>query len=85
MDVKGSGLIERFKKDPSLAQKIMSGDDGQRLMAMLCSQDGGAALQKAAQQAEDGDMKALTALLRGTLQSSEGAALMRRLNETARK
>lgn len=85
MDAKTGGLIERLKNDRSLAQKIMSGDDGQKLMALLSEQDGGAALQKATQQAEAGDIRALTSLLRKTLLSSNGAALMQRLNETARK
>lgn len=85
MDAKTGGLIERLKKDQALAQRIMSGDDGQRLIALLTGQDGGAALAQAAQQAEQGDTRALADLLRGMMQSGEGAALMQRLNETARK
>mgnify|MGYP000067394016 FL=1 len=85
MDAKTMGLVEKFKKNQELAQKIMSGSDGQRLMQLLTSQDGGAALQQAAQKAESGDTKALAQLLGSLMKSPEGAALMQRLNESAKK
>ncbi len=85
MDAKTVGIIEKFKKNRDLAQKIMSGSDGQQLMQMLTANDGGAALQQAAQKAEKGDTKELAQLLSGLMQSPQGAALMQRLNETAKK
>ncbi len=85
MDAKTLGIIDKFKKNQELAQKIMSGSDGQQLMQLLTARDGGAALQQAAQQAEKGDTKALTQLLSGLMQSPEGAKLMQRLNDTAKK
>ena len=85
MDAKTMGLVEKFKKNQELAQKIMSGSDGQQLMQLLTSQDGGTALQQAAQKAESGDTKALAQLLGSLMKSPEGAALMQRLNETAKK
>ena len=85
MDAKTVGIIEKFKKNQDLAQKIMSGSDGQQLMQLLTAQDGGAALQQAAQQAEKGDTKALARLLGSLMERPEGAKLMQRLNETAKK
>lgn len=85
MDAKTLGIIDKFKKNQELAQKIMSGSDGQQLMQLLTARDGGAALQQATQQAEKGDTKALTQLLSGLMQSPEGAKLMQRLNDTAKK
>lgn len=85
MDAKTGGLVEKLRKNHALAQSIMSGSDGQRLMELLTARDGGAALQQAAQQAENGDTKALAALLGELMHSGEGAALMQRLNEQARK
>lgn len=85
MDAKTLGIIDKFKKNQNLAQKIMSGSDGQQLMQLLTAHDGGAALQQAAQQAEKGDTRALSQLLSGLMQSPEGAKLMQRLNDTAKK
>ncbi len=85
MDGKTMKLVEKFKKNQELAQKIMSGEDGRQLMELLTASDGGEALRSAAQQAEQGDTKALSALLGGLMQSPQGAELMRRLNETAKR
>ena len=57
MDAKTLGIIDKFKKNQELAQKIMSGSDGQQLMQLLS----------------------------GLMQSPEGAKLMQRLNDTAKK
>lgn len=85
MDAGTEKAIERLKKDQALAQRIMSGGDGQRLMTLLSGNDGGAALSQAMQQAQSGDTKALASLLSGMLKSGEGAALMQRLNRQARE
>lgn len=85
MDAGTEKAIERLKKDQALAQRIMSGGDGQRLMTLLSGNDGGAALSQAMQQAQSGDTKALASLLGGIVKSGEGAALMQRLNRQARE
>ena len=85
MDHKTQTIIEKFRKNPAMAQAVLQSGDGQQLMQLLTARDGGAALQQAAQQAEKGDTKALTQLLSGLMQSPEGAKLMQRLNDTAKK
>lgn len=85
MDAKTTGIIEKLKKNQDLAQSIMSGSEGQKLMQMLTARDGGTALSQAAQQAESGDTKALAALLGELMKSSEGQMLMQRLSEKAKQ
>ena len=51
MDQSTQQLIDKFKHNPAMAQALLQSLDGQRLMQMLTSQDGGAALNHAAQNA----------------------------------
>ena len=85
MDNKTQKVIERFKKDPAAAQSLLQSGDGQSLMQLLTAQDGGAALEQAAQSAARGDTKELAAMLSSLMHSPQGAELMRRLNDAARK
>lgn len=85
MDAKTIRTIEKLKKDQELAQKIMSGSEGQKLMQLLTARDDGAALSQAAQNAENGDTKALSKLLTEVMKSGEGRALMQQLSELAKK
>ena len=85
MDAKTVGIIEKFKKNQDLAQKIMSGSDGQQLMQLLTAQDGGAALNRAAQNAAAGNTRELSAMLAGLMKSPEGMAIMSRINDSAKK
>ena len=43
MDNKTQTIIEKFKKNPAMAQAVLQSGDGQKLMQMLTAQDGGAA------------------------------------------
>lgn len=85
MDNKTQKVIERFKKDPAAAQSLLQSGDGQSLMQLLTAQDGGAALEQAAQSVARGDTKELAAMLSSLMHSPQGAELMRRLNDAARK
>ena len=85
MDEKTLGIIDKFKKNQDLAQKIMSGSDGQQLMHLLTAQDGGAALNHAAQNAAAGNTKELAAMLSNLMKSPEGMAIMNRINNSAKK
>ena len=85
MDAKTLGLIQKFKQNRALAESIMHSGDGQMLMNMLTRGDNGAALERAAQNAANGDTQELAQLLGNLMRSPEGAALMNRLNETAKK
>lgn len=85
MDAKTVGIIEKFKKNQDLAQKIMSGSDGQQLMQLLTAQDGGAALKRAAQNAAAGNTRELAAMLSSLMKNPEGMAIMNRINDSAKK
>ena len=85
MDAKTVGIIEKFKKNQELAQKIMSGSDGQQLMQLLTAQDGGAALNRAAQNAAAGNTRELAAMLSSLMKNPEGMAIMNRINDSAKK
>ena len=63
MDHSTQQLIDKFKRNPAIAQSLLQSGDGQRLMQMLTSQDGGAALNHAAQNAAAGNTKELAAML----------------------
>lgn len=85
MDAKTAGIIAKFKQNHGLAEKIMQSGDGQQLLNMLTKNDGGAALERATQNAAAGNTQELAQLLGNLMRSPEGAALMKRLNETAKK
>ena len=85
MDAKTVGIIEKFKKNQDLAQKIMSGSDGQQLMQLLTAQDGGAALNRAAQNAAAGNTREPAAMLSSLMKNPEGMAIMNRINDSAKK
>ena len=44
MDQNTAQLIEKFRRNPAMAQSLLQSGDGQKLMQMLTRQDGGAAL-----------------------------------------
>ena len=85
MDNKTQTIIEKFKKNPAMAQAVLQSGDGQRLMQMLTSQDGGTALNHAAQNAAAGNTKELAAMLSNLMKSPEGMAIMSRINDSAKK
>lgn len=84
MDAKTAAAIERLKQNKGLAEQIMRSGDGRRLMELLTKKDGGAALDRAAKAAARGETQELSALLQDVLQNKEGAAVMSRLNDTAK-
>ena len=55
MDQNTAQLIEKFRRNPAMAQSLLQSGDGQKLMQMLTRQDGGAALNRAAQSAAMGN------------------------------
>ncbi len=85
MDHKTQTIIEKFRKNPAMAQAVLQSGDGRQLMQLLTARDGGAALEQAAQNAAHGDTKDLAAMLSGLMRSPQGAELMRRLNDAAQK
>ncbi len=85
MDHSTQQLIDKFKRNPAMAQSLLQSGDGQRLMQMLTSQDGGTALSHAAQNAAAGNTKELAAMLSNLMKSPEGMAIMNRINDSAKK
>lgn len=85
MDAKTAAAIERLKKNKGLAEQIMRSGDGQKLMQLLSGSDGGAALERAAQSAAKGDTAALSQMLQSLMQRPDGAAVMNRINDTAKR
>lgn len=85
MDHSTQQLIDKFKRNPAMAQSLLQSGDGQRLMQMLTAQDGGTALNHAAQSAASGNTKELAAMLSNLMKSPEGIAIMQRINNSAKK
>lgn len=85
MDEKTVQLIGKIKANPALAQQLLSSPEGRKLMQLLTGSDGGAALQNAARSAAVGDTKGLAAMLSTVMESAEGAALMQRISEAAKR
>ena len=85
MDNKTQQLIEKFRHNPAMAQALLRSGDGQKLMQLLTRNDGGAALNRAAQSAAMGNTAELAAMLSNLMQSPEGMAVMSRISESAKK
>ena len=85
MDQKTAAAIERLKQNKGIAEQLMRSGDGSALMDMLTRDDGGKALNRAAQSAAKGDTKELAQMLRGLMERPDAAAVMRRLNDRAKK
>lgn len=85
MDANTLQLIEKIKNNKAMAQQLLSSPDGQKLMRLLTGNDGGAALQKATRSAASGNTADLAAMLSNLMKSPEGAAIMNRINDLAKK
>ena len=85
MDAKTKAAIERLKQNKDLAAQLMRSGDGKQLMTMLTQSDGGAALNRAAKSAAQGDTAELQSLLQNVMRQPDGAAVMSRLNESAKQ
>ena len=85
MDAKTAAAIERLKQNKGLAEQIMRSGDGQKLMDMLTRFDGGAALDHAARSAAKGNTAELAGMLQSLMQDKDAAAVMQRLNNSAKQ
>ena len=72
-------VLQQVKNDPQMVQRVMHSPDGQKLMRLLTSADGGSTLSQAATAASSGNAAQMVAMLKKIIQSPEGAALMGRL------
>jgi len=80
-----TGMIEQLKKNPSLAQEILSSDDGRTLLEALSQGTSGKTFQQATEEAARGNTKALSSMLSGIMSTPEGSALIRRLGDSVKK
>lgn len=85
MDAKTAAAIERLKQNKGLAEQLMRSGDGQKLMGLLTQGDGGAALNRAASAAVKGDTAELAGMLQNLMQRPDAAAVMSRLNNSAKQ
>ncbi|MBO4914270.1 MAG: hypothetical protein J5449_03605 [Oscillospiraceae bacterium] len=85
MDAKTAAAIERLKQNKGLAEQIMRSGDGQKLIGLLTRTDGGAALERAAKSAAKGDSQELSQMLSGLLNDPDGARVMSRINDKAKR
>lgn len=85
MDDKAKSIIQGMNQDPAAVQRLLSSQDGRRLVQMMAQVNGGPALQQAANSAMRGDTGQIVQMVNRLMQSPEGAALVKRINQAAKK
>ena len=85
MDDMTAQLAKQLKNDPEMLRRLMYSKDGQALMQLLTRSDGGAGLQQAVQAAARGNTEQMTDMVRRIMGSTEGAALVERINKAVQK
>ena len=85
MDDKAKSIIQGMDQDPAAVQRLLSSQDGRRLVQMMAQVNGGPALQQAANSAMRGDTGQIVQMVNRLMQSPEGAALVERINQAAKK
>lgn len=85
MDDKTRQTINQLNQDPATVQRLLTSQDGRRLVEMMSRANGGPALQQAAMSAMRGDSAQITQMINQLMQSPEGAALVERINQATQK
>ncbi|WP_293009811.1 MULTISPECIES: hypothetical protein [unclassified Oscillibacter] len=85
MDDKTRQTINQLNQDPATVQRLLTSQDGRRLVEMMSQANGGAAIQQAAMSAMRGDSTRITQMINQLMQSPEGAALVERINQATQK
>ena len=75
--------MEYLRSNPQFLENLAQSQDGQALMARL--QNNGQALEQATQKGQQGDLIAMTKLLRGVMADREGRELLERLAKQMQK
>ena len=70
-------LAEYLRRNPQILENLAQSQDGQLLMARL--QNNGQALEQATEKGQQGDLIAMTKLIRGVMADREGRELLERL------
>lgn len=81
MDDMTARLAQQLKNNPAMLRSLMQSRDGQMLMQMLTQGDRGAGLQRAAQEAAQGNPAEMASMIQRIMQSPEGAALVDRISK----
>ena len=76
-------IMEQIRNNPQILQNLVQSQDGQALMARL--QQNSQALEQATQKGQQGDLLAMTKLLRGVMADREGRELWERLAQQMQK
>ena len=76
-------IIEQLQRNPAILQELAQSRDGQMLMSRL--QQNGQALDQAAKNGQQGDLLAMTKLLRNVMADREGRELLERLARQIKK
>ncbi len=85
MDDKTRQTIQQLNQDPATVQRLLTSQDGRKLVEMMSKANGGASLQQATMNAMRGDSGQLSQMINQLMQSSEGAALVDRINQAIKK
>ena len=85
MDENTARLANELRQNPAMLQSLMHSSDGQALLRMLTQQDQGASLKQAVQSAVQGDTAKMVEMVRGIMNSPDGAALVERINQATKR
>ncbi len=76
-------IMEYLRRNPQILEALAVSRDGQLLMDRL--QQNGQALDQAKQKSQQGDLTAMTNLIRGVMADREGRELLERLAQQIQK
>lgn len=85
MDENAKSILKSMNQDPAAVQRLLTSQDGRRLIQLMTQANGGSALQQAANSAMRGDASRLTQMINRLVQDPEGAALVERIDKAAKK
>ena len=76
-------ILEQLKQNPQILEKLANSADGKMLMTRL--QQNGQELEQAAKKGQNGDLLAMTKMLRDVMADREGRELIERLAKQIQK
>jgi DNA-binding GntR family transcriptional regulator len=79
-DLLSSPEGERLTRDPAALKALLSAPETRQLLTLLQRQNGGA-LQQAAQQARQGDLTQISAMLQGLSATKDGSDALQRMEQ----
>lgn len=76
-------FVEQLRRNPQILENLAQSQDGRALMARL--QNSGPALEQATQKGQQGDLAAMTKLIRSVMADREGREMLERLAKQLQK